>query len=542
MKRYGIPEWKRHPFFRLLMALVAGILIQDIFHLPLLVGGLLGIAAICFFLFYRFLPVTKKFRYKGAIGIAVHILVLSTGMISLFLHEWQNRPGWLGNHYHPGDTLVAVLQEPLIEKRRSFKALATITHILQPDTGKTSHWKKVQGDVLLYFKKEDLRQGLVYGSQLLLYKPLQPITNDARIGFDYRKYCASQGIHYQAFLPSRDYTLLNNTLAEPANTLLFRVRDFIIHTLRTYINSRTEAGVAEALLIGYRNDLDKELMQSYSNTGVVHIIAISGMHLGMIYGLLVFLLNPLRTVPGIGKMTPLLIFCTIWGFSLLAGAGASILRSSVTFSFIVLGDLMGKKGHSLNSLAASAFCLLIYNPFFLWDIGFQLSYGAVLGILLFLQPLYKSIHFKNKLLDSLWKLHAITLAAQVLTFPLLLYHFHQFPTLFLFSNFFAVPLSGLILYGCLLLLVLAPVPLLASFTGKILCWLILQLNTFITRTDSIPFSVIYNLNLSTGQTIALYGCIAALAWWLMHKKTRGLLWAMVCLVLLPLFHLLSLVL
>ncbi|MBN8719159.1 MAG: ComEC/Rec2 family competence protein [Sediminibacterium magnilacihabitans] len=542
MKRYGIPAWKQCPFLRLLMALITGIIIQDIIHPTWMIAGLLAATGACLFLFYQLLPVTKKFRFRKAAGIAVHLLILSAGMTSFYLHEWQNRPNWLGNHYHPGDTLIAVLQEPLVEKRRSFKALTTITHVQQPGAGKVNRWKKVQGDVLLYFKKEDLRHGLVYGSQLLLYKPLQPITNDARAGFDYRKYCASQGIHYQAFLSSHDYELLNNTLAEPVTSMLFRVRDFVIHTFRTYINGHTEAGVAEALLIGYRNDLDKELMQSYSNTGVVHIIAISGMHLAMIYGLLVFLLKPLRAVPVIGRIAPLLVFCTLWGFSLLAGAGASILRSAVTFSFILVGDLMGKKGHSLNSLAASAFCLLVYNPFFLWDIGFQLSYSAVLGILLFLQPLYKSIHFENKLLDQLWKLHAITLAAQILTFPLLLYHFHQFPTLFLFSNFFAVPLSGLILYGCLFLLLVAPLPVLASCTGKIICWLIFQLNTLITRTDNIPFAVIHNLDPGLWQTIVLYGCIAALAWWLMHRKPQGLLWAMVCLVLLPLFRLLSLVL
>jgi competence protein ComEC len=205
----------------------------------------------------------------------------------------------------------------------------------------------------------------------------------------------------------------------------------------------TETGVAEALLIGYRDDLDKDLVRAYSNTGVVHIIAISGLHLGMIYGLMLLLLKPFRKYKWMRWAKPLLILLVLWGFSLLAGAAASILRSVVMFSFIVIGESLGRKTNIYNTLAASAFCLLVYNPYFFWDVGFQLSYTAVLSIVLFMKPVYQWLYFKNKLLNAIWQLNAITLAAQVLTLPVILYYFHQFPNLFLFTNFVAVPLIGI---------------------------------------------------------------------------------------------------
>ena len=220
---------------------------------------------------------------------------------------------------------------------------------------------------------------------------------------------------------------------------------------------------------------------------------------------------------------PLIILAVLWLFSLLSGAAASILRAAVMFSFIVIGESFDRRTNMYNTLAASAFCLLIYNPYFLWDVGFQLSYTAVLSIVLFMKPVYKWFYLKNKLLNSIWQLNAITLSAQVLTLPIILYYFHQFPNLFLFTNFVAVPLSGFILYGELLLLVISKIPLLNIFTGKTVWFLITQMNGFIERTDRLPYAVSGNIQVSLLQTILLYVSIFLFAWWLLQKKKRALL-------------------
>lgn len=229
-------------------------------------------------------------------------------------------------------------------------------------------------------------------------------------------------------------------------------------------------GIAEALLIGHTNDLDKDLVQAYSNTGVVHIIAISGMHLALIYGLLVWLFARIPLVNKSKIAQVVLILCCLWLFSLLTGAASSVLRSAVMFTFIAVGKNLSKQSSIYNSLAASAFVMLCYNPYFLWDVGFQLSYLAVIGIIIFQKSIYKWVYIKNKWVNKIWQLMAVSLPAQVLTFPVCIYYFHQFPNLFLITNIIAVPLSGVILFAEIGLVAFSWVPLLGNYLDKIVGW------------------------------------------------------------------------
>ncbi|MEO7530032.1 MAG: ComEC/Rec2 family competence protein, partial [Sediminibacterium sp.] len=410
------------------------------------------------------------------------------------------------------------LKEPLTSKPNSYKALAKADAVLIK--GK---WITVKGDILIYWKKDSVASALQYGAQLIIQKPLQLITNSGNpAGFDYKQYCAQQGIHYQVYLQSKEYIITGQSNKNTLTELLINTRSKVLAVFRQYIPGEVEIGVAEALLIGYRDDLDKELVRSYSNTGVVHIIAISGLHLGMIYGLMLIMIKPFRKQRWMRWVKPLLILFFLWGFSLLAGAVPSILRSAVMFSFIVIGESLGRRTNIYNTLAASAFCLLLYNPYFFWDVGFQLSYTAVLSIVLFMKPVYRWLYFKNKLLSAVWQLNAVTISAQILTLPIIIYYFHQFPNLFLFTNFIAVPLSGFILYGELVLLLVCKISFLNVFTGKTVSFLIAQMNTVIERTASLPFSVTDNIQVGLAQTILLYFAIAYLAGWLLQKKKSGL--------------------
>ena len=435
----------------------------------------------------------------------------------MYFHNIENDPRWIGHSVKGKEPILVTLQEPLTEKPNSFKALAKAESVFV-----NGEWTMVNGNILIYFKKDSTAPTLQYGSQLIITKTLQPISNSGNPGsFDYKRYCASQGIHFQVYLQSNEYKVLNELKKNRLTDLLINSRNHVLALFRKWVPGQKETGVAEALLIGYRDDLDKDLVQAYSNTGVVHIIAISGLHLGMIYGLMVLILKPFRQIKWIRFIKPIAILLVLWGFSLLAGAAASILRSAVMFSFIVIGESLGRKTNIYNTLAASAFCLLVYNPYFFGDVGFQLSYTAVLSIILFMKPIYRQIHFTNKLLNHIWQLNAVTLSAQVLTLPIVLYYFHQFPNLFLFTNFIAVPLSGFILYGELLLLVFAKIPALALWIGKCISFLIAQMDGLIERTDSIPFSVTDNIQMGLAQVILLYFAICYLAFWLLHKRTHA---------------------
>ena len=332
----------------------------------------------------------------------------------------------------------------LVEKTKSYKADAFVETVITDDTA-----INCKGKLLIYFSKDTAAQQLHYGDRILINKNLQAIKNSGNPGaFNYQRYAAFQQTFHNVFLKEKDWVLLPAKKINGFKQFIFTARENILANLRKNINTgKDELGIAEALLIGYTNDLDKDLVQAYSNTGVVHIIAISGMHLGLIYVMLVWLFARIPLVKKSKLAQVILILSCLWLFSLLTGAAASVLRSAVMFTFITIGNNLTKKSSIYNSLAASAFVMLCYNPYYLWDVGFQLSYLAVVGIVIFQKPIYNLIYIKNKRADKVWKLMAISLAAQILTFPICIYYFHQFPNLFLITNIIAVPLSSIILFA-----------------------------------------------------------------------------------------------
>ena len=335
---------------------------------------------------------------------------------------------------------------------------------------------------------------------------------------DYARFCASQQIYLQVFLNPGEFFAVDDFGKTDLQFLLHRIRISIVGILRHWLTGNKETGLAEALLIGYRNDLDPELLQSYSNTGTVHIIAISGLHLALIYGLLRLVLKPLYKKNSRFSLGPLISLAALWLFGFLSGASPSVLRSALMFTIIILGESLSRKGNTCNGLFASAFFLLCYDPFWLWDAGFQLSYAAVLSIILFMKPIYQVLRFQSGILDAIWKSIALCLAAQLLTSPISIYHFHQFPNYFLLSNLVAVPLSSVILIAEILLCGISFVPWLAAITGKIislLCWLMNSLVEFVER---IPFSSWPDLQINFLQLVLLYLAIVCFARGMIKKN------------------------
>lgn len=521
MRRYGKQFWRSVPFIRLLVPLTAGIILFNYQPFPFEWLIAFFTASITILIITR-IVFKRNYPLRWVNGAGFNMLLICIGCLLIYFQNIENDNRWIGKYASMATAVTVTLQEPLVTKPNSFKALAKVESVFV-----NGQWSMVKGSIIVYFKKDSIPQGLAYGSQIIIQKPLQPINNSGNPGsFDYKQYCARQEIHYQVYLLPKDYFVTGKTHKNALTELLINTRNNVLSILSRWIPGETEAGVAEALLIGYRDDLDKDLVRAYSNTGVVHIIAISGLHLGMIYGLMLLLLQPFKKHKWIRWVKPLVILFVLWGFSLLAGAAASILRSVVMFSFIVIGESLGRRTNIYNTLAASAFCLLVFNPYFFWDVGFQLSYTAVLSIVLFMRPIYQWFYFKNKLLNALWQLNAITLAAQIVTMPIILYYFHQFPNLFLFTNFIAVPLSGFILYGELVLLLVFKMPFLNFYTGKIISFLINQMNTVIERTARLPFAIIDQVQLSLLQTIILYISVGYFAWWLLEKKRLALVTGM----------------
>lgn len=519
----GIPPWKAVPFFRLLWPFMAGIVLQ--WYRPF---GLLLIAssALIFFLSFilaGFLPISTRYQWRMIQGLFIHFAIMAMGMLVTRMADPTVDEDWYGNRYQQGDMLMVSLLEPLTEKTSTYKTEVHVDGLIRE-----GQMIPAKGKILLYLFKDSISAKLLYGDRLLINKPLQPITNSGNPGaFNYRQYAAFNQLFHRAYLKSSEWKHLPGRSTNRFKSFIIAARENILAILRKHIPDDKDAlGIAEALLIGYTNDLDKDLVQAYSNTGVVHVIAISGMHLALIYLLLTTIFQKLPLIKRSKTAQVILVLSCLWTFSFITGASASVLRAAVMFSFMSLGKNYFRSSSVFNSLAASAFVLLVYNPCFLWDVGFQLSYLAVTGILLIQQPLYRFFYFKNKWVDKIWQLASVTLAAQVSTFPVCIYYFHQFPVLFLVANLLIVPLSSLVLYAEIGLLAIAWIPFLSRFSGVVTAWMIRLMNAFIRFMDQLPYAVWDNISSSLSSTFFLYGTVIFFCYWLLNRNKNLLFYTL----------------
>lgn len=519
--------WKQMPFARLLIPLMLGISTQWYLQPDPSISLVMFVSSFVAAVLLSLLGLQWRYRLRWVQGNMINVGVAALGMLLTHQQDISNNPEWVGQHYENNHAVIATLTEPLTEKAKTFKAEATINAIQV-----NNEWKNVVGKVILYFRKDSIEPAVTIGSRVLFVNKLQPIRNSGNPGaFDYARYCAFRGIHHQVFVKQGEYKTITSTGEMSLSMWLNTIKAYVLSVLKTHIDGKEESGVAEALLVGYRNDLDKDLVQAYSNTGVVHIIAISGLHLALIYGIMIWLLHPLKKTRGGVILSSLIIIVVLWMFALIAGAAPSIVRSAVMFSLIIVGQLLNRKGSIYNVLAGAAFVMLCYDPFYLWDVGFQLSFTAVLSIVLFMQPVYRWFYIRNKFLDGLWKLTAVTLSAQVLTFPIIIYYFHQFPLMFVLSNFVAVPLSALILKLELLLVAFSFSENICHYIGFLLHYLLWFLNSFIRSIDKLPYAVYDNIHVNVLQAYLLYGLIIAAAFWLLQKWHRAMYVAAVFLLM-----------
>jgi competence protein ComEC len=518
-------NWSTLPALKILAFFILGIVFQEYVNLPVTTWLVLCFSALSIVFLFRFASITLQYRFRVARSLALLLAVTAAGAVLCYTRDVRHQPSFYGNLYREGDTVLLTLTEPLVEKARTYKAEATVSAVYHHH-----RFLPAKGKVIVYLPKNDLPPGAGYGSVLCTQQPLQAIRNAGNPGgFDYARFCRFRQVMHQVFLKPGCYTLTESQNDSRFQQFLFRMQVYVNQTIQRYVAGRQEQGVAEALLIGYKYDLDKSIVQAYTNSGVIHIIAISGLHLGMIYWVLNRLLGRLKRHPTLRWLRPVLILSVLWLFTLLTGAAPSILRSAVMFSFLILGEVIGRKTNPYNMLAASAFGLLLINPFYLWDVGFQLSYAALTGIGLFSKPVEKRVYVQNRLLRMLWQLAVASTAAQLMTFPLVCLYFHQFPVYFLFTNLVAVPLSGLALAAIVALFAVAWWPAAAGIAGMANLLVIKALNAAIMHFSKMPFSLCTNISLTWVAALWLSAAILAGGILLANPNRSALFTSLLCL-------------
>lgn len=247
---------------------------------------------------------------------------------------------------------------------------------------------------------------------------------------------------------------------------LFQIRVRAKNVLRSCLPDSTQFAIASALLLGDKTELDTDIKSAFADTGSMHVLAVSGMHLGVLYMILLFISSPLSRRWNWVRILFIILF--LWTFAFFVGGAASVKRAALMFSLLLLGKLLTRKGATLNSIAGAAIVLLISDPNSLFDVGFQLSFSAIVGIVLLQRPIERLWRIRNYLARQIWKLVTVSIAAQVFTLPFALYYFHLFPVYFWLSGIVVVPLASIILSSGLSLLVLHSVPFLGLILTKVL--------------------------------------------------------------------------
>ena len=473
----------------------------------------------------------SKFKFNP--GLAGMLAIFMAGYINL---QWKNESRRSDHLISMNDSIshyTVVITKPAEEKERTWKYEATILE------ANTNHgWKQVKGKVLLYTSKKDrtlklhndgprppksYEGGFRPGDNLMIKGAPRLIQSPSNPGeFDYQKFSAYKNIFHQHFVRDNEVSWLGN---RPANEFLHYAtmsRLWADSVLRSHINGKREQALASALVLGVADGLDNDLLNAYSASGAMHVLSVSGLHVGIIYWVILILFKPFQRLKHSQWILAATSLAVLWIYAFITGLSPSVLRAVTMFSFVALARPLNRQTNIYNTLAASAFLLLVYDPYMIMSVGFQLSFLAVIGIVGLQPPLYRLWEPNSRLLDEVWKITSVSIAAQLATYSLGLFYFHQFPNYFLLANLFVIPLSFVVLLMGIGIIVFGYFSGVAFALGWMLEWIIKIMNEGVFLVERLPFSVLENVYISQIQCCALILLVVLVYMWIETKKSLPL--------------------
>jgi competence protein ComEC len=307
-----------------------------------------------------------------------------------------------------------------------------------------------------------------------------------------------------------------------SKTYIESAHDWCMNTLHSFITDRRALGLVQSMLIGDETNLEEETRQAFTETGIVHVIAISGGNIAVLFVVVLFLLRWMRHKKYLW-LKYIISLPLVWFYVLMAGGAPSAVRAALMFSLLAIGFARQNRAdnNSLNHLLATAFLLLVAQPNWLYAIGFQLSFVAVLSLILFYKHIYRRLAPVNKITKALWSVVAASIAAEILIAPLVIYYFHSFPLWFIVSNVLAYVLMGLVLISGISLLVLSFLPFVAKFIGQVIGNMVSIFSYLLDVLRDLEPDAFHSLRLDEIGLCLLYAFIASMAVYLIRKEKRA---------------------
>lgn len=503
------------PFVRFVLPLVIGILVAVFIGVESLVASaaiVLGIAGILLTGYTR--NIERRIFMEQWVVLPISVLLIGLGALLVNLNTSIEEEGHFSN-LGQAEYLKGVVVESPQSKKKSMKVILHVEAVLSD-----KKWQPVTGELLLYLEKGEESKALEIGDELLLPVKYNEVSAPANPGeFNYKRFLSFRDIHHQQYVPSGQWSRLSVSWSMRKQSERWRAG------LRRAIGrigmGEEEEAIASALLLGKKDELGPALTRSYASAGAMHVLAVSGLHVGIIYLILQFAFRWMNKIPRGKLIRALTLVLCLWIYAFITGLSPSVVRAATMFSAVSIATGLDRRSNIYNTVASSAFLLLIFNPYYIMEVGFQLSYLAVLGIIYLHPKIYGLFYFPKKLPDKLWEISAVSISAQLVTFPLGLLYFHQFPTYFLLSNLVVIPMAIAILNVGLGYLVLSWVPLLSTALGKLLYGSIWFLNASVAWVESLPASLIQGVDISILETWLIYVFLGVTGLALIHRKKKA---------------------
>ncbi len=500
------------PFVRLLIPFLTGIVFSCMPGINLWITlSLFFLVGILLPLFYR---LAAQYSFRWYYGIMLNVFLFLSGLSLVKAHQSRmiSETCLIGKEIN---AKAVVFEYP---RKRDHSVRVVIKTVEIYDSMPLQRPVKILTSFAASGSTEKLKQGdLVFFRARLsgIKGPSNPQE------FDYRKLMANRGIVLQAYIPEDRWFICGRM--KNLRTFSARLRDDILTVYKRNGLKGDELAVLSALTLGLRNDMPGEITRSYAAAGAMHVLAISGLHVGIIYVLLNSLLKLLFRFRYGQFFRTAIIVLVLWTFACIAGLRPSVVRAAFMFSVIQAGTGINRQSDIYNTIAVSAFFLLLFNPMQVFETGFQLSYLAVTGIVFFQPRIYSLLVLKNWLADKIWLLLTVSISAQLGTAPLSIYCFHQFPMLFWVTNLFVIPLVTLIIYLAAGIIVLGAFHVTLAWLAKLTIVVIKFTGFCVGLVENISWGHADHINMNQYEVLMLYGVLFLFAIFIVVRHPRILM-------------------
>lgn len=512
------------PLARITIGFLVGILVAYYFKPPVsFVFSLLFIASCVFVIAYF---VSKRNAINTLyFGLTTYFLAFGIGTTTQIIHtnSFQQSNYIQSKAIFEKPHLVAfTIREKLRSSAYNDRYIVIVNQV--DDDVKT-------GRILLNVRKDSLKHSFEIGSHLQMSGSLYksgPVKNPNQ--FDYGKYLEGKQIYAQMYADASEIKI-GSVIEKDVWYYTSRLRSKIIGNLEKSNFNKAELNVAIALILGQQQDISPEIIRDYQFAGAVHILSVSGLHIGFILLFVTFLLKPFPNTRRGSFIKLLIILASLASFGLIAGLAPSVLRSVTMFSFVAIGMYLRRSTNIFHTLLVSMLLILLVQPSFLFDVGFQLSYVALFFIL-WLQPLLAQLWTpRNVIANYFWEILTVSFAAQIGAFPLSIYYFHQFPGLFFVTNLVIIPFLSVIMALGVLVMVLAAFDFVPLFLAKSLEWSIFILNKIINAIASLEQFIIQDIPFNWQLLVSVYLLLIATIIWFKKPSFNRLALTLIAIII-----------